>query len=144
MMYIDAVVNGMDSLPTVSDSVRADTAELYRREGIEGLRAVLRNLDPDYLAIADPANHKRLIHAVEISIEAGVPYSSLRTGIKKERPFRVVKMMIDYGRAELFDRINRRVDAMIEAGMVDEARRASRNCSPISTEPCHTMWPFRA
>ena len=135
MMYIDAVVNGMDSLPTVSDSVRADTAELYRREGIEGLRAVLRNLDPDYLAIADPANHKRLIHAVEISIEAGVPYSSLRTGIKKERPFRVVKMMIDYGRAELFDRINRRVDAMIEAGMVDEARRVypMRNLNSLNT-----------
>lgn len=123
MMYVDAVVNGMDELPTVSDEVRRRTVELYEREGVEGIRAVLRNLDPDYLAIADPANHKRLIHAVEISIEAGVPYSSLRTGVKRERPFRVVKMMIDYDRDALFDRINRRVDAMIEQGLEDEARR---------------------
>lgn len=123
MMYVDAVVNGMDELPTVSDEVRRHTVELYEREGVEGIRAMLRNLDPDYLAIADPANHKRLIHAVEISIEAGVPYSSLRTGVKKERPFRVMKIMIDYARDALFDRINRRVDAMIEQGLEDEARR---------------------
>lgn len=123
MMYVDAVVNGLDELPTVSDQVRRRTMELYEREGIEGIRAMLRNLDPDYLAIVDPANHKRLVHAVEISIEAGVPYSSLRTGLKRERPFRVVKMMIDYDRATLFDRINRRVDAMVEQGLEEEARR---------------------
>ncbi len=123
MMYVDAVVNGMDELPTVSDQVRRRTMELYEREGIEGLRAMLRNLDPDYLAIADPANHKRLLHAVEISIEAGVPYSSLRTGVRRERPFRVVKMMIDYDRDTLFDRINRRVDAMVEQGLEEEARK---------------------
>lgn len=123
MMYVDAVVNGLDELPTVSEQVRRRTMELYEREGIEGIRAMLRNLDPDYLAIVDPANHKRLVHAVEISIEAGAPYSSLRTGVKRERPFRVVKMMIDYDRAALFDRINRRVDAMVEQGLEEEARR---------------------
>ncbi len=123
MMYVDAVTRGIDDLPTVSDEVRRDVMSLYEREGISGIRARLRNLDPDYLAIADPANHRRLIHAIEISIEAGKPYSSLRTGTVKERPFKIVKMMIDYSREVLFDRINRRVDAMVEAGFIEEARR---------------------
>lgn len=123
MMYVDAVTHGIDDLPTVSDSVRRHVMDLYESEGIEGIRATLRNLDPDYLAIADPANHRRLIHAIEISLEAGQPYSSLRTGTVKERPFKTVKMMIDYPRETLFDRINRRVDAMIEAGFIEEARR---------------------
>ncbi|WP_245207096.1 tRNA (adenosine(37)-N6)-dimethylallyltransferase MiaA [Barnesiella sp. WM24] len=122
MMYVDAVTRGIDDLPTVSDSVRRHVMDLYESEGIEGIRATLRNLDPDYLAIADPANHRRLIHAIEISLEAGQPYSSLRTGTVKERPFKTVKMMIDYPRETLFDRINRRVDAMIEAGFIEEAR----------------------
>lgn len=123
MMYVDAVTRGIDDLPTVSDEVRRDVMSLYEREGISGIRARLRNLDPDYLAIADPANHRRLIHAIEISIEAGKPYSSLRTGTVKERPFRIIKIMIDYPREELFDRINRRVDTMVEAGFIEEARR---------------------
>lgn len=123
MMYVDAVTRGIDDLPTVSDSVRRHVMDLYEREGIEGIRATLRNLDPDYLAIADPANHRRLIHAIEISLEAGQPYSSLRTGTVKKRPFKTVKMMIDYPRETLFDRINRRVDAMIEDGFIEEARR---------------------
>lgn len=123
MMYVDAVTRGIDDLPTVSDSVRRHVMDLYESEGIEGIRATLRNLDPDYLAIADPANHRRLIHAIEISLEAGQPYSSLRTGTVKERPFKTIKMMIDYPRETLFDRINRRVYAMIEAGFIEEARR---------------------
>lgn len=123
MMYVDAVTRGIDDLPTVSDSVRRHVMDLYESEGIEGIRATLRNLDPDYLAIADPANHRRLIHAIEISLEAGQPYSSLRTGTVKERPFKTIKMMIDYPRETLFDRINRRVDAMIEDGFIEEARR---------------------
>jgi tRNA dimethylallyltransferase len=123
MMYVDAVCRGIDDLPTVSEQVRADTLALYEREGLDGLRATLRNIDPDYLAQADLSNHRRLIHAIEITIEAGRPYSSLRVGAVKERPFRVVKMMIDYPREELFDRINRRVDKMMAEGLLDEARR---------------------
>ena len=123
MMYVDAVCRGIDELPTVSDEVRASTLALYEREGIEGLRATLRNLDPAYLAEADLSNHRRLIHAIEISIEAGAPYSSLRKGAMKERPFRTVKMMIDHPREELFRRINGRVDRMMAEGLEEEARR---------------------
>ncbi|MCM1331305.1 MAG: tRNA (adenosine(37)-N6)-dimethylallyltransferase MiaA [Bacteroides sp.] len=123
MMYIDAVTRGIDELPTVSDQVRDHVMKLYQDEGIEGIRLILRNLDPEYLASADPSNHRRLIHAIEICLESGVPYSSLRTGMVKERPFNIITMMINYPREELFDRINRRVDEMIANGLEEEARK---------------------
>lgn len=123
MMYIDAVTKGIDELPTVSNQVRDHVMKLYQDEGIEGIRQILRNLDPEYLASADPSNHRRLIHAIEICIESGVPYSSLRTGTVKERPFNIITMMIDYPREELFDRINRRVNEMIANGLEEEARK---------------------
>ena len=123
MMYIDAVTRGIDELPTVSDTVRAHVMQLYQDEGIEGIRLMLRNLDPDYLAEADPSNHRRLIHAIEICLEAGAPYSSLRTGVVKHRDFNIITMMIDYPREQLFDRINRRVEAMMEQGLEQETRK---------------------
>lgn len=123
MMYIDAVAHGVDDLPTVSESVRDEVKNLYEKEGLAGIRAVLRNLDPDYMRKVDLSNPRRIIHAIEISLEAGVPYSSLLTGKKTSRPFNIVKMMIDFPREELFDRINRRVDTMVEAGFIEEARR---------------------
>ncbi len=74
MMYIDAVTRGIDQLPTISDDIRRHVMQLYESQGIEGVRATLRNLDPEYLLrTADPANHRRLVHAVEICLEAGVP-----------------------------------------------------------------------
>ena len=123
MMYVDAVCNGIDELPTISPEIRRRAADIYRNGGIEALRATLRDLDPDYLEQVDPNNHKRLVHAIEISLEAGVPYSSLRTGEKRRRPFRIVKMAIDMPRDVLFDRINARVDKMVADGLVEEARR---------------------
>jgi tRNA dimethylallyltransferase len=96
---------------------------LYHEGGLPLLHETLKRLDPVYFNQVDINNHKRLVHAIEISMQAGVPYSSLRTGGVKQRPFRIIKVAIDYEREVLFDRINRRVDAMIEAGMVEEARR---------------------
>ena len=123
MMYIDAVTDGIDLLPTISPEIRAQVLDLYNKGGLPALHETLRRLDPVYLSQADPANHRRLIHAIEISLQAGVPCSSLRTGRKKKRPFRIVKLAVGWSRAELFDRINRRVDAMIAAGFEEEARR---------------------
>ena len=122
MMYIDAVTRGIDELPTVSETVRREAYGLLEREGIEAVRERLRELDPDYLERADPANHKRLVHALEVSMEAGVPYSSLLTGEVRQRPFRILQFALDLPREILFDRINRRVDAMVAAGLEDEAR----------------------
>ncbi|MDE6283215.1 MAG: tRNA (adenosine(37)-N6)-dimethylallyltransferase MiaA [Muribaculaceae bacterium] len=123
MMYVDAVCNGIDLLPTVSDENRRRAYGLYEREGLVGVIEALRGVDPDYLAkTSDLKNHKRLIHALEVSLEAGRPYSSLLTGNRKDRLFEIIKFAIDYPREELFDRINRRVDMMIGQGMIDEAR----------------------
>lgn len=123
MMYIDAVTRGIDELPTISPDVRARAMAIYDTGGIEALRRTLAEMDPDYYGQVDLNNHKRLVHAIEICMEAGVPYSTLRTGRSKRRDFRILKYALDYNREELFDRINRRVDAMIDAGMTDEARR---------------------
>lgn len=122
MMYVDAVCNGIDLIPTVSPEVRAEAYGIWHRGGIEAVRSRLQELDPVYYAVADLNNHKRLIHAIEVTIEAGVPFSSLLTGRRKERPFDVLKVAIDMPRDMLFDRINRRVDRMVERGMIDEAR----------------------
>lgn len=122
MMYVDALTRGIDSLPEISDDVRREAYGMLESEGIEGVRMRLRELDPAYYAVVDLNNHKRLVHALEICMEAGVPYSSLRTGREKVRPFRVVKFAFDYPREELFERINRRVDAMMANGLLEEAR----------------------
>lgn len=123
MMYVDAVCDGIDLIPTVSEENRRRAYGLYETGGIEAVREELLRLDPDYYARVDLANAKRLVHAVEVSYEAGRPYSSLLSGQKKVRPFRVLKFAIDWPREQLFDRINRRVDAMIAAGLEDEALR---------------------
>lgn len=123
MMYIDAITRGIDLLPTISPEIREKALKIYTDGGLSALYDALRALDPAYLERADLNNHRRLIHAIEISLQAGVPCSSLLTGKKKERPFRIVKMAIDWPREQLFDRINRRVDAMIAAGLEEEARR---------------------
>lgn len=123
MMYIDAVTKGIDNLPTISDEIREKALKIYTSGGIPALIDTLRGLDPEYLATCDLNNHRRLVHAIEISMQAGVPYSSLRSGAVKQRPFRIIKFAINHPRDILFHRINTRVEAMIEAGMEDEARR---------------------
>jgi tRNA dimethylallyltransferase len=123
MMYVDAVTNGLDDLPTISPEVRQSTLELYESGGLAALRSELQRLDPQYLAAADPNNHRRLIHALEIIRESGHPFSELRTGVRRQRPFSVSKYALDIPREQLFDRINRRVDAMMAAGFEQEARR---------------------
>lgn len=122
MMYIDAITRGIDSLPTITPEIRDYAISLYNIGGLSALHDKLRELDPEYLASADLSNHRRLIHAIEICLQAGVPYSSLRTGEAKQRPFRIVKLAINHDRQTLFDRINRRVELMIADGLEEEAR----------------------
>jgi len=124
MMYIDALCRGLDDMPTVSDSTRAYVLSMLENHGLEGVLAQLEICDRDYWLQVDRSNTRRVVHAVEISLEAGVPYSSLRTGRVAERPFRIMKFAIERSRDELFGRINARVDRMIADGLEDEARRA--------------------
>lgn len=122
MMYVDALVNGIDDMPTITDAVRNRVIELYAQHGAEGLLAMLEISDPTFYAEVDRTNIKRVMHALEVTMQAGVPYSSLRTGSAKERPFRTLKVAIDHPRELLFARINRRVDMMVSMGMEQEAR----------------------
>ena len=124
MMYLDAVCRGIDALPTVSEPNRRAAYAILDTEGLDGVIARLQQLDPEFLRTTpDLKNHKRLVHALEVTMQAGRPYSSLITGRTRRRPFRILKFAIDMPREELFDRINRRVEAMMEAGLLDEARR---------------------
>ncbi len=126
MMYVDALCNGIDLLPTVPTEIRSQLQEDFDQRGAEWLRGELLRLDPYHYQRVDLQNLKRVFHAVEISITAGRPYSSLLTGEKRERPFEIRKICIDHPREILFDRINRRVDIMIESGLEEEARSVFR------------------
>ncbi|MEF9924882.1 MAG: tRNA (adenosine(37)-N6)-dimethylallyltransferase MiaA [Muribaculaceae bacterium] len=123
MLYIDAICRGIDEIPTISDEIRNSVIEKYKNEGIESICAELQRLDPDYYAIVDHSNHKRIIHAIEICQQAGVPYTTLRTGKHKQRPFRIIKLGINLPRPQLFERINNRVEKMLENGMIEEAKQ---------------------
>ncbi len=125
MMYVDALCNGIDEIPTISPEVRSAVASVYRNEGYGSVLKILQHLDPEYYAQVDQRNEKRVLHAVEICMEGGCTYTSLRKGMKAERPFRILKCMLTAPREELFRRINSRVLGMKEAGMVEEVRRVS-------------------
>ena len=122
MLYVDAVCRGIDLLPDISAEVRTAVKEKLQREGLESLVKELEQLDPQYAATIDRKNTSRVCHGVEICRQAGVPYSSLRTGTAKRRDFRIIKLALNIERDQLFSRINQRVDRMIEAGLEQEAR----------------------
>jgi|SRR5690554_1382898 len=122
MMYIDAVCKGIDDIPTIDDKLRADLKELYDKEGLDPIRRQLKILDPVFYDEVDLKNPKRVIHALEICLMSGKPYSSLRTNPNKKRPFKIIKVGFNRNRQELYDRINMRVDMMIEDGLIEEAR----------------------
>lgn len=123
MMYVDALCKGIDDLPTVNDEVRTRLLDKYNEVGLDALCEELKELDPVYYEQVDQKNHKRVIHALEICYMTGRPYSELRTNTVKKRPFRIIKVGLTRDRQELYDRINKRVDVMIENGLIEEARR---------------------
>jgi tRNA dimethylallyltransferase len=123
MMYVDAVCNGIDDIPTVDNDTRELMMRRYNEEGLERLCAELKLLDPEYYAIVDLKNPKRVIHALEICYMTGRTYTSFRTQQKKQRPFNIIKVGLTRNREELYSRINQRVDQMMADGLLDEARR---------------------
>ena len=135
MMYIDAVCEGIDDIPTVDDETRNLLKQRYAAEGLEPLQKELRLLDPEYYAACDIRNTKRVIHALEICYMTGRTYTSFRVRATKERPFRILKVGLCRERADLFDRINRRVTQMADQGLVEEARRVLpyRHCNSLNT-----------
>ena len=135
MMYIDAVCEGIDDIPTVDDETRNLLKQRYAAEGLEPLQKELRLLDPEYYAACDIRNTKRVIHALEICYMTGRTYTSFRVRAKKERPFRILKVGLCRERADLFDRINCRVTQMADQGLIEEARRVLpfRHCNSLNT-----------
>ena len=123
MMYLDAVCNGIDDIPSVDAEVRNTLRRRLMNGEIDVMRDELRLLDPEYYQVADTRNPKRVVHALEVCYTAGRPYSSFLTKKRKQRPFRVVKIGLRRERQELFARIGQRVDAMMAEGLLDEVRR---------------------
>ena len=144
MLYIDAVCKGIDEIPTISDEIRQSVYADYEQHGLDYMLDKLKELDPEHFSIVDKKNHKRVVHAVEICLQAGRSYTSLRTNSAKERPFRIVKIGLNMPREELFDRINRRVVAMIEEGLIDEARRVYpyRHLNSLNTVGFKEMFAY--
>lgn len=122
MMYIDAVCDGIDDIPTVDEDTRSLMKARLTKEGLPALAKELRILDPDYYVLADKNNPRRIVHALEICHMTGKPYSFFRTNSKKERPFKILKVGLNRPREELYTRINERVLHMIQAGLEKEAR----------------------
>ena len=121
-LYIKALCEGMDSLPEAEPELRETLATRLRDEGLESLCEELRQRDPAYYEEVDRNNPARVLRALEVCITTNLPYSSLRTGVKHKRPFEIIKLGIDMEREKLYDRINRRVDIMMQQGLEQEAR----------------------
>lgn len=128
MMYLDAFCNGIDELPTVDPQLRKDLMAQFSEEGLASLRMQLKQLDPEFYKQVDLKNAKRVIHALEICLMTGRPYSSLRTQPKKKRPFQIIRVGLHMDRALLYERIDLRVEQMLAKGLEEEAR---------------SLWPHR-
>ena len=121
-LYVQALCEGMDDLPKADPALRENLKSRLTSDGIESLVEELRHLDPAYASEVDLCNPARVMRALEVCLATGRPYSEQRHGTATERPFRIVKVGTDMPRDILYDRINRRVDMMVEDGLIEEAR----------------------
>jgi len=121
-LYVRALCEGMDDLPQANPELRNKLSAKLASEGVSALAEELRALDPDYFEQVDRNNPARVMRALEVCLQTGKPYSTLRTGIRQKRDFEIIKIGVDIPRDILYDRINRRVDAMMDAGLEFEAR----------------------
>ncbi len=135
MLYIDAVCKGIDTMPDVDPELRHNLKIRLNNEGLDSLRLQLKKLDPEYYHTVDMKNPARIIHALEICLMTGKPYSSFRSGPQKKRPFSVIKIGLDCERHQLHQRINQRVDQMIKNGLEEEARKLypHKNLNTLNT-----------
>ena len=144
MMYIDAVCNGIDDIPTVRDDIREEMKQRYQEEGLEALCEDLKRLDPEHYETVDRQNYRRVIHALEICYQTGRTYTSFRTQKRKPRPFRIVKIGLNREREDLYNRINQRVDMMMEQGLLHEAASlyGQRHLNALNTVGYKEMFDY--
>ena len=143
-LYIRALCEGMDELPEADETIRAELAERLENEGLESLLAQLKELDPEFYEVVDRQNPARVTRALEVCITSGCKYSQLRKAERKARDFQIIKVGITMPREQLYDRINRRVDIMIEAGLEVEARAVLpyRDCNSLRTVGYSEMFDY--
>ena len=144
MMYIDAVCNGIDDIPTIFPEIREEMMRRLETEGLEQMCNLLRELDPEHWNIVDRNNPRRVIHALEICIQTGKTYTSFRSNTIKERPFNIIKVGLNRDRDELYNRINQRVLDMIEEGMIEEALQVypKRTLNSLNTVGYKELFEF--
>lgn len=135
MMYIDAVCNGLDEIPHIEEDIRKKCQQLYQEKGLEHLQQELKRVDEKHYQQVDLKNPKRVLHALEICYQTGLPYSQLRTGEKKKREFDILKIGLHRERTQLYQRINQRVDSMIARGLLQEATplHQYKHLNPLNT-----------
>jgi tRNA dimethylallyltransferase len=144
MMYIDAVCNGIDDIPTIREDIREEMKKRYANEGLEALCEDLRRLDPEHYEIVDKKNYRRVIHALEICYQTGRTYTSFRRQEKKQRPFKIIKIGLNRERGELYHRINLRVDQMMTDGLLDEVQslQSKRTNNALNTVGYKEMFTY--
>lgn len=144
MMYIDAVCNGIDDVPTVNDDIRNNLKSRLESEGLDVLVEELHRLDPEHWEIVDRKNPRRILHALEICHQTGLPYSSFMKKEKKARPFNIIKVGLTRPREELYERINKRVLDMVSEGLVEEARHVypQRHLNSLNTVGYKEMFAY--
>jgi len=121
-LYIDALCYGIDELPDADESLRSEIKKRFAEEGIEYLQKEVERLDPEFYKVVDINNHKRLQRALEVCLATGKTYSSQRTNKRRSRPFKIRKLVLNMERQKLYERINKRVDIMMEQGLLDEVK----------------------
>lgn len=143
-MYIDAVCDGIDDIPTIDDKTREKMKKRLEEEGLEKLCEELQKLDPEYFEIVDRQNPKRVVHALEICTMTGKTYTSFRKREKKQRPFRIIKIGLNRPREELYNRINARVDEMMQNGLLKEAESmySQRHLNSLNTVGYKELFEF--
>lgn len=143
-LYIRALCEGMDDLPEADETLRTELAERLKSEGLESLLVQLKELDPEFYEVVDRQNPARVTRALEVCLTSGCKYSQLRKSERKARDFQIVKVGITMPREELYDRINRRVDIMINAGLEAEARAVLpyRDCNSLRTVGYSEMFDY--
>ncbi|GAB3570354.1 tRNA (adenosine(37)-N6)-dimethylallyltransferase MiaA [Spirosoma luteolum] len=143
-LYIHAVCFGLDDMPPVDAALREQLRLRWQTEGLAPLQALLRQLDPVYAGMADLQNPVRVTRALEVCLTTGLPYSSFRQQQPAERPFQTILVALDRPRAELYDRIDSRMDAMLDAGLIDEVRglTAYRDLPALQTVGYQEVFPY--
>ena len=143
-LFIDAVCNGLDSIPDISEETRNRVNDLYEKGGVVAIQNELQHLDPEYYEIVDKHNPRRLQRAIEVCYQTGLPYSSFRKNNTKERDFKIIKLALLWERNELITRINKRVENMISDGLVEEARSVyhKRNLNSLNTVGYKEMFQY--